>query len=108
MNDLEDLKEYLSIRGGNLESAIIGYIKDNIDKFPSHRIHALIESLNSLLSDSIRKDERIARISRERALYLKTYLEGKMFTDRKTAEENLCMQIENAQAIINACERKEE
>lgn len=107
MKELEDFKEYLNRHRGMLfEDAIISYIKENIKNFPSHRIHELMISLNIILYDSIREDERIASISKERASYIKTYLEGKMFTDRKAAEENVGMQIQNAQSILDACERK--
>ena len=38
--------------------------------------------------------------------YLKSYLEGKMWTSRESAEENVPIQIQNAEIIINACENK--
>ena len=47
--------------------------------------------------------EVIKSVASERAYYLKTYLEGKMYTTRESAEKHLPVQIKNADAIIDTC-----
>ena len=58
------------------------------------------------LNNKVYNLEMVKSISKERAFYLKTYLEGNMWKDEESARKNLQPQIDNAKAIIDACKRK--
>lgn len=66
-------------------------------------MYSLIKTLNLHLEDKIEDLERARFVANERAGYIKKYLEGKMWKDEETAKMYLQPQIDNAQAIIDAC-----
>ena len=66
-------------------------------------IYSLIKSLNVHLEDKINNLERTRFVANERARYIKHYLEGKMWPTEELAKQYLQPQIDNAQAIIDAC-----
>ena len=66
-------------------------------------ISRMSKELNSYLDYRINNLERLRFIANERAGYIKKYLEGKMWPDEETAKFYLQPQIDNAQAILDAC-----
>ena len=46
-------------------------------------------------------------VANERAVYLKSYLSGSMWPTEELVKEHLQPQIDNAQAIIDACGRRQ-
>lgn len=58
------------------------------------------------LRPRILKDGQAKFVANERAGYLKRYLEGKMYASKEVAEQYVDCQIENADAIIQACKSK--
>lgn len=77
---------------------------DNFENDLSIRtINELHKQIGHCLDHKIDKLDRVRFVANERATYLKTYLEGKMWKDEESAKKNLQPQIENAQAIIDAC-----
>lgn len=80
----------------------------NNKEFSTIRIQELIKSINEqILMPKLIKLENIQSISKERATYLKCYLEGDMYTTKEAAEQHLPVQIKNAEAIIDACKKDE-
>lgn len=68
-------------------------------------VNGLHKQISNCLERKIDNFDRAKSIAIERATYLKTYLEGKMWKDEESAKKNVQPQIENAQAIIDACKR---
>ena len=88
-----------------LEEIVYTYIQVHSRDFSAIRIDDFIASLGVLLSDKIGDLENGCRIARERATYLKCYLEGKMYANEEAARECVGLQIENAKAILEGTER---
>ncbi len=87
-----------------LEDFICAYIALFDNQFPVSRINELIKTLNNgFLSSKISKQENAIAVSKEKAGYLKIYLEGKMYTSKEAEEQNKPAQIKNAETIINVC-----
>ena len=109
MTDKEKLQSILNRYDGSFEEFLFFYMNENFKDFSASRIHNLIQTLNEdYLDEKIGQLEHIKYVAAERALYLKTYLEGNMYTTKETAIKHIPVQIENAQAIINACKNKED
>ena len=66
-------------------------------------ISRMSKELNSYLDYRINNLERARFVANERAGYIKKYLEGKMWPTEELARQYLQPQIDNAQAIIDAC-----
>lgn len=62
----------------------------------------------TILDQKIEQADRAMFVANERAGYIKKYLSGKMWPTEKIAKEYLQPQIDNAQAIIDACGRSNE
>lgn len=87
-----------------LEDFICAYLALFDSQFPASRINELINTLNDgFLSPKISKQENAIAVSREKASYLKTYLEGGMYTSKEAEEKNKPAQVKNAETIINIC-----
>lgn len=91
LDSIEDILDYFFSSFENDISAI--------------RMHNLINKLNYHLGRKIKKLEHARYVANERAHYLKFYLNGDMWTTEEAARENIQPQIDNAQAIIDACKR---
>ena len=109
MNNLSD-KEKMQKRlewmdkNASFEEIIMNYIDANIKDFPAYRISYLIKELvEYFMIPETQNLENIKLISKERAFYLKTYLEGDMYTTKEAAIKHLPAQIRNAQTIIDVC-----
>lgn len=109
MSDKEKLLKILEHYDGSIEEILFYYLSVHFEEFSASRIHNLILSLNEdFLDEKIRQLENIKYVSAERALYLKTFLEGSMDTSKEETIKNIPVQIKNAQAIINACKNQED
>ena len=107
MSDKEKLLKYINEHDGSFEKLIFGYIRENKKDFPTSRIFSINKNLNEwFIGMWINQTESSMNVIKDHAGYLKSYLEGKMWTSRESAEENTPMQIQNAEIIINACENK--
>lgn len=87
----------------SVEDFLFVYMDVYYKEFGAARINSLIASLTKYNGELINALEVIKGIASERAYYLKTYLEGKMYTTDEAAVKHLPVQIENADAIIGAC-----
>ena len=110
MSDKEKMMNVLNYHTGDntsIEDIIIMYLAYNEKDFSSVRLTNLIDILNKeFLYPRLENLENLKRIAKERALYLKTYLSGEMWADEESARRNLQPQINNAQAIMDACNSK--
>ena len=106
MTDKEKLTGILGFMGNamSFEEIICTYLNYHNQDFSASRLKNLMDILNhKYLDEKIKDLEEIQFVANERAGYLKRYLDGSMWKDEKIARENLQPQIENAQAIIDAC-----
>lgn len=107
MTDKEKLLKILNNCDGSIEDILFAFLNTYQSDFSAMRIYDLIDDLNKdFLYYSIKKLENIKAVSQERAFYLKTYLNGDMWQTEEDARRNLQPQINNAQAIIDVCNRK--
>lgn len=88
-----------------LETIINCYFMEYEDDFSASRINDLIKDLTFRLKHKISHLEEAHHTAREKAGYIKSYLDGSMWKDEESAKANLQPQIENAQAIIDVCGR---
>lgn len=87
----------------SFETIIHYYLVANYNDFNASRIYNMTHNLNTdFLKSEIDSLETGKSVALMRANFLKTYLEGKMFTSKEAAEENVQAQIDNAQAIIDS------
>ena len=75
------------------------------DDIDMRTIHRMAKDLNDYVGYRIDKLESARFVANERAGYIKKYLEGKMWPNEELARQYLQPQIDNAQAIIDACKR---
>ena len=87
----------------SFEEIIMLYIDKHYKNFPAHRVHSIIVSLNELLYFCINRLEMCEATAKERAIYLKSYLKGEMYTSKEAAEKHVDLQIDHAQTIIDSC-----
>ncbi len=87
----------------SVEVFLLTYLDVYRKDFYATRLHNLIADLNDCLHDKINGLEIIKSVASERAYYLKTYLDGNMYTTKEAAEKHLPIQIKNAEAIIETC-----
>jgi hypothetical protein len=104
MKDRERLLEILNnYRVDYLETILEIFFDEYGDSISARRISGMIDRLNYLLKKRAEQLENAQRIAYERANYIKTYLSGDMWATEEAARANLQPQIDNAQAIIDAC-----
>lgn len=106
MTDKEKLQKLLGRvkDSASIEEILIHYLYDYNDEFSATRIKDLVDSINQrFLYPKIDELTHTKSVAKERATYIKTYLEGKMWKDEGSARKNLQPQINNAQAIIDVC-----
>jgi hypothetical protein len=73
------------------------------DELSIYTVNELRKKICYVLDHKIEKSSQALFVANERAGYLKRYLEGKMWPNEEIAKEYLGPQIDNAQAIIDAC-----
>lgn len=106
MKDREKLLVVLdTCRGDYLETILSNFFEIYGDSISASRVSGLIDMLNHILKMKTEQLENTQRISYERASYLRAYLSGDMWTTEESARANLQPQIDNAQAIIDACKK---
>ena len=87
-------------------SSDLDIIKMYLSTLPASSLSVLISELQNMLDHKVNELEFVSRVAKERALYLKTYLEGDMYTTKEAAIEHIPVQIENAKKIIDVCNGK--
>ena len=107
MSDKQKLLEWLEYCNDemSLEDIINGYIIMRWQDFSASRLNDFLMKLNVRMASAINVSEMANRVARERATYLKCYLEGKMYASEEVARECVDLQIENAKAILESTER---
>lgn len=104
MTDKEKLLKIIEISPDRFESIVMSYIQHNIKDFDAIRIYNLINKMNDgVLCSMIAHLQFAKQVSWERAMYLKTYLEGGMYTTKKAEIEALPLQIGHAEKIMEVC-----
>lgn len=95
-----DFTDYLSF-----DDIVDSYIGLYREEFSAYRINKFSLMLNEHLVREIDNMEVATRVARERATYLKCYLEGNMYANEEAARACVGLQIENAKAILESTER---
>lgn len=105
MTDKEKLFEILKVTNNEpIEKILECYLYCYRREFSITRIKDFIDMLNQkYLYDKINELESARFVANERATWIKKYLEGKMWPNEEIAKLYLQPQIDNAQAIIDAC-----
>lgn len=105
MSEKQRLLNILSRVGDDIsvESVIYTFMREADKDYSDLRLNKFIMGLTEILYDKQLDCERVARVSLERATYLKCYLDGNMYGDEQTAKANVEVQRNNAQAIIDVC-----
>lgn len=106
MTDKEKLLKLFDIYEQQMDSieSILTYFLGVYEKdINIRRIYDLVKILNYCLEQKVDKLESARFVANERATCLKKYLSGTMWPNEEIAKQYLEPQIENAQAIIDAC-----
>ena len=107
MTTREMLEHVLNICDSDNIETIFSFFLDRFeDSLSIDTINSLRKEICFILDNKIENLEHARCISKENAWFIKTYLEGKMWKDEESAKANLQPQIDNAQAIIDACGRR--
>ena len=91
---LNSMKEILNLY-------FVTYYKD----YSAKQLYEFVTCLNMFLGWKAEDLDKARFVAYERANYLKRYLNGDLWTTEEAAKANLQPQIDNAQAIIDACKR---
>ena len=84
-----------------LNCYFLTYYKD----YSARQLHRFVTDLNKFLEWRVDDLDKARFVAHERATYLKKYLSGDMWQTEEIAKTYLQPQIDNAQAIIDACKR---
>lgn len=107
MTDKENLQYILDTCSDEfIESIFHRYLIMFGDKLSLAVVDGLRKQINKVFDKKVEQLSHANYVATERATYIKTYLEGKMWKDEESAKANIQPQIENAQAIIDACGRR--
>lgn len=93
----EEFKEYID-NYSTPEEAVENYLCDKAKSEPFWAINT-VKTLISIIDNEINSLVTAARVSNERAFYLESFLQGKMYKTREEAEEHVPLQITHAQKI---------
>ena len=106
MTDKEKLLAMLNKKDGlNLiEDILQVYLNSFYGDISVLQLNQMMRDVNDILSQKVRGLNRAKYIAKERATYLKAYLSGELWLTEEAAKENVQPQIDNAQAIIDACD----
>ena len=88
----------------DIESIMEHFLFNYAYKMPIDTVNGLYKQIRDVLDTKIEDCRKLQFVARERARYLKSYLDGSMWKDEELAKKYLQPQIENAQAILDACE----
>ena len=104
MTDKEKLQYVMDTTSHNDIVSILGaFLYAYGHRMPIETINELRKITQEVLDEHIGDCRTLQRIASERAGYIKKYLEGKMWPTEELAKEYLQPQIDNAQAILDAC-----
>lgn len=104
MTDREKLLKLLEAHQMDSMKAILNcYFATYYRDYSAEQMHGFVKDLNILLGYKMRELDEARFVAYERATYLKRYLNGDMWLTEEAAKENIQPQIDNAQAIIDAC-----
>ena len=104
----QKLLETLHLFNDSVEGMLFYYINHHPEEFPASRISTLIKMLNNdFLSERIHQLEHACDVSKERAIYLRKYLDGTLYKTEEAAMLAREAQIANAEAIVKVCEGEE-
>ena len=101
MTDKEKLEGMLPYSGGSFEGIVEQFIRLHFSEFPPSRLRNLAKTLEVFLDTKIHCYELAVDNAHEKACYIKSYLEGKMWKDEESAKANVGSQITNAKSIIH-------
>lgn len=87
----------------SIEDILNWYLHVCYDDISAKQLNEMMRIVNDRLGMKVRELNKMRYIARERAAYLKCYLSGDMWLTEEAAKENVQPQIDNAQAIIDAC-----
>ena len=87
----------------SLESIFMQYFTEFSSDTPVATMMELLSQITNVLEVKVQVLNRATCIADERARWVKDYLEGRMWPDEETAKKNVQPQINNCQAIIDAC-----
>lgn len=101
MTDKEKLEGMLPYSGDSFESIVEQFIRLHLYEFTPSRLRNLMKTLEVFLDTKIHYYELATDNAHEKAHYIKTYLEGKMWKNEESAKANVGSQIANAESIIH-------
>ena len=87
----------------SIEDILNWYLHVCYDDISAKQLSEMMRIVNDRLGMKVRELNRMRYIAKERATYLKSYLSGDMWLTEEAAKANIQPQIDNAQAIIDAC-----
>lgn len=103
-SDKEKLLNILPLCDDNIEDIILEFIRKYPSDFPISRLADLIEKLQHFaLRPRITKSEEALVTATERALYVKQYLEGRLYTTEEAAKNHIEIQRQNATVAYEKC-----
>ena len=104
MTDKEKMQHILDIVMMDDMESIMGlflfYYKSDISL---SKLNEMRKQIQEVIDTKIEDYSKLRFIANERASYLQKYLSGKMWSTEEIAKQYLEPQIDNAQAIIDAC-----
>lgn len=104
MTDREKLLKLLKHYKVDSMNAILNcYFDIYYNDYSATQINNLVNDLNCILKYKLNDLEKARHVAYERAIYLKSYLNGDMWSTEEDAKKNIQPQIDNAQAIIEIC-----
>ena len=104
MTDREKLLGLLeNYRMDSIEAILNCFLNVYGDDIDIRRMHGLMKTVDQHLEYKVDQLSKARFVANERAGYIKKYLDGKMWPNEELARQYLQPQIDNAQAIIDAC-----
>lgn len=106
MTDKEKMRSILDTAGmsvGSIESIFRTFLCLYGSSLSIETVNDLYEQISRLRDDKVNELVTLRFVAKERAGYIKRYLEGKIWPNEELARRYLQPQIDNAQAILDAC-----
>ena len=86
-------------------AALTKYFEYESDNFYATDIANFILEMQKILSIKVADLDFAVDICHEKGVYLRDYLEGKMWATEESAKKNVQPQIDNAKTIVETCKR---
>ena len=105
MTDRERLLSFLNENDqvNSIEEILDYYLGVFYGDISALQLSKMMTVVSDILGQKVRSFTQMKFVAQERAFYLKTYLSGEMWLTEEAAKANVQPQINNAQAIIDAC-----